>query len=69
MATVELTVREAGELLGIGKACVHKYLAQGRISGRQTTGGMWLLKQREVERFARIPRRPGVRLKKSAKPR
>jgi len=61
------TIRDAMERLKVNKSRVHWFISQGRLRATQTTGGLWLIEPRELERFARIPRRPGKQVKKTSR--
>jgi len=63
------TVRDAMERLGVNKTRVHWFIRHGRLRATQVTGGLWVIEPRELERFARIPRRNGKPSKKLAKSR
>lgn len=58
------TVKDAMARLLVNKPRVHWFIKNGRLKAVQTSGGMWLIEPRELERFARIPRRPGKPKKK-----
>lgn len=55
-----LTLRECAERLGIGAARVRVFVAEGRLSAHRA-GPIWLVTESELERFAKLPRRPGPR--------
>lgn len=61
------TVRNAADRLGVSKSRVHFFIAKGRLRATQTDAGDWLVTDRELERFAKIPRKAGKPIKKLSK--
>ena len=55
-----LTVREASEVLGVGRRTIFNYMRQGKLRAYKTgVGGRALLKRTEVEAF-KTPRLRGA---------
>jgi len=62
-----LTISEAAERLGLSIAMVRRYCADGKLPA-QKIGRNWAIHQRDVERFAAVPRhsgRPAIRYTQS----
>jgi excisionase family DNA binding protein len=55
-----LTTAEAGAVLGINASRVRQLLLAGELRGEKL-GNDWVLEERAVRRFAKIPRRRGRR--------
>jgi excisionase family DNA binding protein len=53
-----LTVSEAAERLGLSIAMVRRYCALGKLQA-QKMGRDWMIRRRDIERFAAAPRRNG----------
>jgi len=53
-----ISVNDAADRLGLHPSRVRLLCRQGRIKADQI-GKTWVIAEREVERFARLPREPG----------
>ena len=61
------TVREVAERLDVSKSRAYFFIRRGRLRATQTRAGDWLVEPRELERFAKIPRKAGKPIKKLSK--
>jgi len=53
-----LTLRDASRILGIDPSLIRRYCESGRLTAK-LIGGRWLMDRKDLERFAREPRRRG----------
>lgn len=53
-----LTVRECAKELGLKTRRVQQFIQEGRIEATKI-GGRWFVKRKALDRFAKIPRKPG----------
>jgi excisionase family DNA binding protein len=56
---VLLSPSEAARRLGISRKRIYQFIAAGRIAAEPVIGGGITIDEREVERFAALPRRHG----------
>lgn len=61
-----LSVPEAAKRLGLSTAMLRRYCAQGKLPAHKVGQG-WVIRRRDVERFAAAPRRSGRPAKTRAK--
>ena len=55
-----LTVKEAAELIGVSVRRVHCFLDDGRLPFVRKSPRLFLIRPRDAERFAKIPRLTGA---------
>ena len=57
-----ISVKEAAEILGLTRIRVAVLCKQGRFSGAEKIGSVWIIPRESVENFTRLP--PGKKSKK-----
>jgi len=62
IGTPDLTSREAGFLLGIKHQVINRYIRDKRLPAKNF-GKSWMISLKDLEEFAKIPRRSGISLK------
>ena len=54
------TVAEAAKLLKVSVRRVHDFITEGRLPAKMITPRLYLLDLKDIEKFAKIPRKTGA---------
>ena len=54
------TVKDAAKILKVSVRRVHDFIAEGRLRAERITPRLYLLDLKDIEKFAKIPRKTGA---------